>query len=143
MTDLSNRIDKLTHELRALQLQLQWTAFESSSPGEQTRILNRVLKADLVSDLKSALDQLAEFLWCYIEAAAANSPSATDLSVQGRRLSEVAEMLRLLRCSSSMPEPSAFVSRVTSMVDRHMEEQETIKAGKRESLPPARLERSA
>jgi len=47
MEDLSRRIKQLTQELKALQPQLEWSTFRSSSPGDQNRILDDLLGAGL------------------------------------------------------------------------------------------------
>ena len=123
MRDLSNQIDSLTGELRALRLQLQWSTFRRSSHKDQDTILDTLLNEGLVEHLRSVVDQFSHFLWCYIDAAASNTDPEVDFALQSKRLDQVTEMLRLLRHSSC---PSAeqleFVANVTRTVDRHIEE---------------------
>ncbi len=123
MRDLSNQIDRLTGELRALRLQLQWSTFRRSSQNDQDTILDTLLNDGLVEHLRSVVDQFSNFLWCYIEAAATNTDPEVDFALQSKRLDQVTEMLRLLRQSSC---PSAeqleFVATVTRTVDRHLQE---------------------
>ena len=123
MRDLSNQIDRLTGELRALRLQLQWSTFRRSSHKDQDTILDTLLNDGLVEHLRSVVDQFSNFLWCYIEAAATNTDPEVDFALQSKRLDQVTEMLRLLRQSSC---PSAeqleFVANVTRTVDRHLQE---------------------
>ena len=123
MRDLSNQIDRLTGELRALRLQLQWSTFRGSSHMDQDTILDSLLNDGLVEQLRSVVDQFSQFLWCYIEAAASNTDPEVDFALQSKRLDQVTEMLRLLRQSSC---PSAeqleFVANVTRTVDRHLQE---------------------
>jgi len=122
MRDLSNQIDRLTGELRALRLQLQWGNFRHSSHKDQDNILNSLLNEGLVEHLRSVVDQFSHFLWCYIESAASNTDPDVDFALQSKRLDQVTEMLRLLRHSSC---PSAeqleFVASVTRTVDRHLQ----------------------
>ena len=122
MRDLSNQIDRLTGELRALRLQLQWSNFRHSSHKDQDNILNSLLNEGLVEHLRSVVDQFSHFLWCYIESAASNTDPDVDFALQSKRLDQVTEMLRLLRHSSC---PSAdqleFVASVTRTVDRHLQ----------------------
>lgn len=143
MSDLSLRIQRLTQELNALRVHLRWTNSQSSAPVEHTSILGDVLDANLVSNLTDVVDQLSQFLWRYIDQAAVSS-EGTDFAIQGRQLEQVTEMLRMLRCScvpSSSPHPVAFVSRVTEVVDQHLEiHRETAVRGPAKRL---RLERSA
>lgn len=136
MSDLSNRLNRLTQELRALRLQLQWSTFRSSSPNDQSRVLNTLLDAGMVEDLKNLTEQLSHFFWSYIDTAAENKGPEVDFAKQSREVAQVTELLRSLR-ETSCPSPSqlGFVARVTLTVDRHLEAQ-----AKDQSL---RLERSA
>lgn len=126
MRDTSDRIIRITEELRALAIQLQWTTFQRSSRDDKTKILNGLLNSGLVEDLKTAIDQLSRFLWCYINsAAAANSIMESDYESQNQRLGQITETLRLLRepgfsCDYSM----SFVDRLTAAVDQHLEAHE-------------------
>lgn len=120
MEDISNRICSLTQELKALHLQLQWP---NANPDDQDRILNTLLNAGLGHDLKRAVDLLSQFLWCYIESAAARtSAEDVDYAQQSVRLGQVTEMLRLLHHSACpLMESLAFVEHATMTVTRHVE----------------------
>ena len=78
MRDLSNQVDRLTGELRSLRLQLEWSAFRHTSHKEQDKILNTLLNAGLVVQLRTVVDQFSHFLWCYIECAATTSDTVID-----------------------------------------------------------------
>jgi len=123
MKDTSDRIVRITEELRALACQLQWSTFQRSSRDDKTRILNGLLNSGLVEDLKTATDQLSRFLWCYINsAAAANSIVESDYESQGRRVEQVTEMLRMLREPAFAADHTiGFVERLTAAVDQHLE----------------------
>jgi hypothetical protein len=123
MEDISDRIDHLTQELRALHSQLQWPNFHNSSPSEQELILNQVLNAGLGHDLKKAVDLLSQFLWCYIESAAARSNDETvDYSQQSARLGQSTAMLRLLHHSACpLMDSLTFVEHATMTVTRQTE----------------------
>jgi hypothetical protein len=123
MEDISDRIDHLTQELRALHSQLQWPNFHNASPSEQELILNQVLNAGLGHDLKKAVDLLSQFLWCYIESAAARSNDETvDYSQQSARLGQATAMLRLLHHSACpLMDSLTFVEHATMTVTRQME----------------------
>jgi hypothetical protein len=73
MEDISDRIETITQELKALHRELHWPKFHDADPGDQDRILNHLLNAGLGHDLKRAVDLLSQFLWCYIESAAART----------------------------------------------------------------------
>lgn len=123
MRDTSDRIIRITEELRALAIQLQWSTFQKSSRDDKTKILNGVLNSGLVEDLKTALDQLSRFLWCYINsAAAASSIMESDCESQSRRLEQITETLRLLREPAFATDHTmSFVDRLTAAVDQHLE----------------------
>lgn len=100
MEDLSSQITRLSHELKALEVQLQWTSFQCCSPGDQERVLDRLLNAGLGENLKRAVDLLNHFLWCYIESVAAGPNAEVDYAQQSSRLAQITDVLRLLHHSS-------------------------------------------
>lgn len=101
MEDLSSQITRLSQELKALELGLHWSNFQCCNPGDQERVLDRLLNAGLGQNLKRAIDLLNHFLWCYIESVAAG-PNAqpVDYAQQSSRLAQITETLRLLHHSS-------------------------------------------
>src|SRR5215831_15755431 len=100
MEDLSNQITRLSHELQALELELHWSNFQCCNPGDQERVLDRLLSAGLGQNLKRAVDLLNRFLWCYIESVAAGPNAAVDYVQQSARLAQITDVLRLLHHSS-------------------------------------------
>ena len=121
MEDISDRIESITHELKALHLQLLWPKFQDADPRDQDRILNHLLNAGLGHDLKRAVDLLSQFLWCYIESAAARSNAeGVDYAQQSVRLGQVTEMLRLLHHSACpLRESLASIEHATMTVTRN------------------------
>src|SRR5215471_10897952 len=121
MKDTVERVIRISEQLKALSVQLQWKTFETSSPGDQTRILNGLLNRGLIEDLRNTIDQLSDFLWRYIESAAAESDPQADYEMQNERLRRITELLRLLhRSAYPTQDPSAFMERVTASVDQHL-----------------------
>lgn len=122
MSQTPNQVARVTNELRALLVQLHWSAFQGFSPSDQSVILNDLLDASLIEDLRTTVDQLSHFLWCYVDAVAANSDPAPDYDLQSKRLMKITEMLRVLHSPARPAEdPAAFVRRLTQAVDRHLE----------------------
>ena len=123
MEDLSNQIETLTQELKALHVKLRWSTFQDADSGDQDRILNNLLNAGLGQDLKKAVDLLSQFLWCYIESAAARTNAdGIDYAQQSLRLSQVTEMLRLLHHSACpLKESLASIEQATMAVARNAE----------------------
>jgi hypothetical protein len=121
----TRELARITKELRDLSTQFRWSAFENSSPSDQTQILNGLLNGSSVEDLRITLDCLSQFLWSYIEFAAEESGLKADCAtreLQNERLLRITEMLRLLhRSSCPSQDPLAFVERATRSVDRYLE----------------------
>jgi hypothetical protein len=75
------------------------------------------------------VDQLSRFLWSYIDAAA-HPCAEVDFAQQSQNLVHVTELLRVLRqASTTSPDHASFVTRVTLMVDRQLEERAGVAAG--------------
>ena len=121
MEDISARIADLTQELKSLQAQMQWTSFCTASSGDQDRILNHLLNAGLGHNLKRAVDLLSQFLWCYIESAAARTDATeAEYAQQSQRLGQATEMLRLLHHSACPPmESLPLIEHAATTVTRH------------------------
>src|SRR5215467_15400557 len=102
MEDISDRVARLSQELRAFQLELQTKSLRRSSPGDQDSVMDNLLNAGLGQDLKRTVDLLSQFLWCYIEAAAAspNADADIDYARQSSRLGQITGILRQLHHSS-------------------------------------------
>jgi hypothetical protein len=123
MEDLSDQVENITQELRALHQQLLWPRFQNADSRDQDRILNNLLNAGLGHDLKKAVDLLSQFLWCYIESAAARiNTDGVDYAQQSLRLSQVTELLRLLHHSACpLKESLASIEQATMTVARNAE----------------------
>ena len=118
MEDFTDQITRLSQELRAFQLQLQWKSFQCSSPGDQDRVMDTLLNAGLGPDLKRTVDLLSQFLWCYIEAAAAGGNAQVDYAQQSSRLGQITGILRQLHHSSCpLKDSLAFVEHAAMTVD--------------------------
>ena len=124
MEDISERIVRITRELRALQLQMHWPRFQDANVFDQDRMLTHLLDAGLGHDLKKTVDLLSQFLWCYIESAAARtSAEGIDYAQQSMRLGQVTEMLRLLHHSACpLRESLAYIEQTAMTVTRNAEE---------------------
>jgi hypothetical protein len=123
MEDLSDQIENISQELKALHAKLRWSTFQDADSGDQDRILNNLLNAGLGQDLKKAVDLLSHFLWCYIESAASQiNAEGIDYAQQSLRLGQVTEMLRLLHHSACpLKESLASIEQATMTVARNAE----------------------
>lgn len=127
MKDTTDRVTRISNELRALLMQFEWNTFENSTAGEQHQILTGILDRGLIEDLRETIDQLSVFLWRYIESASDDCDEEVDYALQNERLRRITEVLRLLhRSSCPSQDPLAFVDRVTESVDRHFAMYNTV-----------------
>ena len=118
-----DRIARLTRELSVIQ-QLEWPVFQRLDRNDQSRIVDNLLKAGLVEGLTRAADRLSNFLWCYIDSAAANKDAEVDYAQQSQQLEQITQLLRLLhQRTGPTTAPLAFVERMTSTIERRVEEQ--------------------
>jgi len=122
MEDFTDQITRLSQELRAFQVQLQWKSSQCSSPDDQDRVMDSLLNAGLGQDLKRTVDLLSQFLWCYIEAAAAGGNAQVDYAQQSSRLGQITGILRLLHHSSCpLKDSLAFVEHAAMTVTQHVD----------------------
>src|ERR1051326_2816613 len=125
MEDFIDLITRLSQELSALQSQLQWKNVQCSIPGHQERLIDGLLNAGLGQDLKRTVDLLSQFLWCYIEAAAAgpNTDAEIDYARQSSRLGQITGILRQLHHSSCpLKDSLAFVEHTAMRLTSHVDE---------------------
>lgn len=124
MDDICARIRRITDDLNALEMELEWSKIENASAEEQSRLLDEILSMELVGDFKAAVDKMRHLLWCYIESVARNGRYSVDYSLQTHRLQRVTEMLQLLRSSGtpelgSLPAAKPFFEQVTAVVETY------------------------
>ena len=125
MDDTSTRIRRITEDLKAIQVELHKITFFDATP-EQMAIVDDLLGAGLLADLKDAVDQIRQYLWAYVEASA-NSGRDLTTAIQGLRLQRVTEMLRVLR--EDMNDPSliavpgsrSFFEEISAIADKTVE----------------------
>lgn len=125
MDDVCARIRRITDELNALEMDLEWSKIEGASAEEQHRLLEEILSLELVGDFKAAVDKMRHLLWCYIESVAARNGSYNvDYGLQTHRLQRCTEMLQMLRTGgtpelSSLPAAKPFFEQVSAVVDSY------------------------
>ena len=135
MEDFSDRVVRLSQDLRAFQLELQRKSVSRSSAADQDCLLDNVLEAGVGQDLKRTVDLLSQFLWCYIDAAAdSNTDADVDYARQSSRLGQITGILRQLHHSSCpLKDSLAFVEHTAMTLTSHVEvpsRQERLSLGK-------------
>ncbi len=123
MEDFSDRVVRLSQDLRAFQLELQGKNLSRSNPGDQDGLIDNVLDAGLGQDLKRTVDLLSQFLWCYIDSAAgSNTDTDVDYARQSSRLGQITGILRQLHHSSCpLKDSLAFVEHTAMTLTSHVE----------------------
>jgi len=123
MEDFSDRVVRLSQDLRAFQLELQGKNLSRSNPGDQDGLIDNVLDAGLGQDLKRTVDLLSQFLWCYIDSAAgSNTDADVDYARQSSRLGQITGILRQLHHSCCpLKDSLAFVEHTAMTLTSHVE----------------------
>ena len=92
MNEITEKIARVTAELRDIQNRLD----DATRRAARQEMVDSLVAGDLLNDLKSAVDNMRQFLWSYIEATA-EGPEEMKTAIQGYRMQRVTEMLRVLR----------------------------------------------
>ena len=132
MSDLTARIRRVTEDLQAIQEQLSKAAEPGAEPSARNELMEEMLKADLVDNFKSSVDQMRTLLFSYIEAAASAGHESVYDTLQAIRMRRVTEMLKVLQ-------PTVESRRNTSNTDlRSLMEMVNKLAGPKEDVDAAK-----
>jgi hypothetical protein len=118
---LANRIQSITDELIALHSELYWLALEASAHPEAEQFEN--LDIDLVTDFKSALDNLRDLLWKYLDIAAKMEPERVQEAAEAHRVRRVTKLLDLLRerlGQYSDGQPTSFIEKISATINEKL-----------------------
>ncbi|MGH9650816.1 MAG: hypothetical protein ACRD3A_07720 [Terriglobales bacterium] len=128
--EVSQRIRRVTEDLRAIQEELNRAAALDPERPERSRLLDELVTLDLLADFRSAIDHLRTFLWAYVEAATRKSGGSVDSTLQEVRIQRATEMLRMLReqlsapNSTPVPEVRSLFEEISALAhtayDRHV-----------------------
>lgn len=97
MSELTSRIRRVTEDLQAIQDELSKAAEPGADPSARTVLMEELLKAELIDQFKSSVDQMRTLLFSYIEAAASAGHESIYDTLQAIRMRRVTEMLRVLQ----------------------------------------------
>ncbi|HLJ86574.1 MAG TPA: hypothetical protein VKZ53_07105 [Candidatus Angelobacter sp.] len=127
---LELRIRRITEDLKAVQAGLSQLGNESCMEQEKHRLIETLLGPSMLIDLKAAVDNMRQFLWDYLEAAAQASGEHADYAFQAYRLQRVTQMLRCLRQqngnaeNSHLPEDHSLFEEIQIIADHAVEKHE-------------------
>ena len=118
---LAKRIKSIADELMALHSELYWMALDVSAGPEQEQLDD--LDIHLVTDLKSALDNMRDLLWKYLEVAAKIEPQRVQEAAEAHRVRRVTRLLDLLRerlGQYSDSQPTSFIEQISASINEKL-----------------------
>lgn len=122
-TELVSHLKELTIALTAVHEDLYWLAMQPPNANDKPAVPAADLNVDLLSDLKSAVDDMRLLLWQYIETASEVNPQRVQEGMDSQRLHRVTKFLQLLRkrlAPSSDEQPVSFIERINAAVTEHL-----------------------
>src|SRR5437660_11415724 len=98
--DINTRIVRVTEDLRAIQRELNCAAMQAPTDPELMEALSQLPEMESLRVLKSALDQMRDFLWFYIQVMTNESEAGGRLrqsvgQKRGRAIEMGAEAVRV------------------------------------------------
>lgn len=128
MSDLAHTIRRVTKDLEYIQEELNQAARSDVSAPVRERVMEEMMDANMINNLKSAVDNMRYLLWSYIEATSKQGKDVGQ-TLQTVRMQRVTEMLKILKPDvedvrrQNTPEAQTFLEMVTviaqTAVDRH------------------------
>ncbi len=115
MQEVVERMRRVSEDLREIRKRLEEVCKAESA---DARVLEEVLKLDLIREFKNSIDQIRLFLWSYFQAAVDKYESGPDdRTLQEFRLRRAIELLRGIQEEISMPMTPAQLE-VKSLFER-------------------------
>lgn len=129
MSELTERIRRVTQDLQVIQETLSDAAASGTPPEARERIMEELLDMSMITELKAAVDHMRHLLWSYIEASSNKNPHMVTRTLQAVRMQRVTEMLKILQPGveeareSKLPEAKGFFDAIqqiaASAIDKH------------------------
>ncbi len=125
--ELVSHLKDLTTALNALHGDLYWMAMQSPESAEKPTAPAAELDMDLLTGLKTAVDDMRLLLWQYLEAASVLDPQSVRDGIEAQRLQRVTRFLQLLRdrlghSPASEEQPLSFIERISAAVKKSLDE---------------------
>lgn len=121
--ELVVHLKELTTALTAVHGDLYWLAMQAPTASEEPAAPAAELNVTLLTELKSAVDDMRLLLWQYIETASAVAPQLMQEGLDTQRLHRVTKFLQLLRlrlAPSSDDQPVSFIERISAAVNERL-----------------------
>ena len=125
--ELVTHLKELTTALTAVHSDLYWLAMQAPNADEKPAAPAAELNVALLTELKSAVDDMRLLLWQYIETASELDPQRVQEGMDTQRLHRVTKFLQLLRNrlgDSSNQEPVSFIERISAAVKERLGDKE-------------------
>ena len=123
-TELVSHLKELTTALTAVHEDLYWLAMQAPNANDKPAVPAAELNVDMLSELKSAVDDMRLLLWQYIETASEVNPQHVQERMDSQRLHRVTKFLQLLRKRLAPPsadeQPVSFIERINAAVTEHL-----------------------
>jgi hypothetical protein len=122
-TELVSHLKELTTALTAVHEDLYWLAMQPPNANDKPAVPAAELNVDLLSELKSAVDDMRLLLWQYIETASEVNPQQVQERMDSQRLHRVTKFLQLLRkrlAPASDEQPVSFIERINAAVTQSL-----------------------
>jgi len=116
VTGLVDHLKTLTAELTALHGDLYWLAMQAQDPSKEESPA-AVLNVDLLTSLKSAVDDMRLLLWNYIEAASKADARLLQNELEAQRVQRMTQFLELLRerlGRAPEQQPVSFIEKISA-----------------------------
>jgi hypothetical protein len=125
--ELVSHLKDLTNALNALHGDLYWLAMQAPESSEKPSTPAAELDVDLLTGLKTAVDDMRLLLWQYLEAASLLDPQSVRDGIEAQRLHRVTKFLQLLRdrlshSPVSEEQPLSFIERISAAVKKSLDE---------------------
>ena len=119
---LATHLKELTNALNALHGDLYWLAMQAPDAKEKQAVPAAELDVDILSQLKSAIDDMRLLLWQYIEAASEVNPQSVREGMETQRLHRMTKFLQVLRdrLGHSDDQPVSFIERISASVKKRL-----------------------
>lgn len=122
--ELVSHLKELTTALTAVHEDLYWLAMQPPNANDKPAVPAAELNLDMLSELKSAVDDMRLLLWQYIETASEVNPQHVQERMDSQRLHRVTKFLQLLRKRlspvSADEQPVSFIERINAAVTEHL-----------------------
>jgi hypothetical protein len=121
-TELVTHLKDLTNALNALHGDLYWLAMQSPDAREKQAVPAAELDVDILSQLKSAIDDMRLLLWQYMEAASEIDPQSVREGMETQRLHRMTKFLQILRdrLGPADDQPVSFIERISATVKKRL-----------------------